>query len=240
MDSALGVRHQLLRHRQRLRRRRPPRLDRGNHRPLVRPGRRAARTHRAGHQALRHHDGPAQRVQAVRAEHPPRPGRQPQAAADGLHRPLPVPPRRPGHAVGRDLAGDRRRGPAGQDPVCRQQQLRRLAHRPGPGGGRPPPLHRPGQRAVHLQPADPRRRAGGHSGRAAVRAGADPLVAAAGRAAGRRAEERSATASAAPRAARSKRSRSTGTRSGSTRTSPTNWATNPATLPWPGCCTSRP
>ena len=35
--------------------------------------------------------------------------REPAAAADRLHRPLPVPPRRPGHALGRDLAGPRGR-----------------------------------------------------------------------------------------------------------------------------------
>ena len=40
-----------------------------------------------------------------------------QAPADRLHRPLPVPPRRPEHAVGRDLAGHRGRRPAGQDPL---------------------------------------------------------------------------------------------------------------------------
>ncbi len=158
-----------------------------------------------GHQALRHHDGPAQRVQAVRAEHPARPGRQPEAAADRLHRRLPVPPRRPEHAVGRDLAGHRGSRPAGQDPLLRQQQLRRLAHRPGPGGGRAPQLHRPGQRAVHLQPAHPQRRAGGHPGRTAVRPGPDPVVAAARRPAGRRAARRSATASGAPRAGRPRR-----------------------------------
>ena len=55
--------------------------------------------------------------------------------ADRLHRHLPVPPRRPGHAVGRDLAGDGDGGRAGQDPVRRLQQLRRLAHRHGAGRG---------------------------------------------------------------------------------------------------------
>ena len=40
-------------------------------------------------------DGLAQPRQALRAQHPPRRRRQPQAAADRLHRPLPVPPHRP-------------------------------------------------------------------------------------------------------------------------------------------------
>ena len=56
----------------------------------------------------------AQRRQAVRAQHPPGAGRQLAPAADRLHRPLPVPPRRPGHALGRDLAGHRGGGPAGK------------------------------------------------------------------------------------------------------------------------------
>ena len=46
---------------------------------------------------LRHHDGPAQRVQALRAEHPPGARCQPETAADGLHRPLPVPSCGPEH-----------------------------------------------------------------------------------------------------------------------------------------------
>ena len=53
---------------------------------------------------------------------------------------------------------------------CRQQQLRRLAHRAGPGRRGSASLHRPGQRAVHLQPARPRDRARSHSGRAVTTA----------------------------------------------------------------------
>ena len=52
-----------------------------------------------------------------------------------------------------------------------------------------PALHRPGQRAVDLQPAGPRHRARGHPGRAALRPRADPVVAAAGRPARRRADQ---------------------------------------------------
>ena len=60
------------------------------------------------------------------------------AAADRLHRPLPDAPRRPRHAVGRDLGGVRRPAHAGQGPLLRLVQPRRLAHREGPGGGAPP------------------------------------------------------------------------------------------------------
>ena len=59
--------------------------------------------------------------------------------------------------LGRDLGGDG--GPAGpgQDPLRRVLELRRLAHRPGAGGGGPPQLPRAGQRAVDLQPDRARR-----------------------------------------------------------------------------------
>ena len=58
-----------------------------------------------------------------------------------------------GTPLGRDLGGHG--GPArpGQDPLRRLVELRRLAHRQGAGGGGPAQLHRPGQRAVDLQPA---------------------------------------------------------------------------------------
>ena len=52
--------------------------------------------------------------------------------------------------VGRDLAGHRGRRSAGEDPVLRQQQLRRVAHCPGAGSGAAAELHRAGQRAIHL------------------------------------------------------------------------------------------
>ena len=66
-----------------------------------------------------------------RAEHPTRLRRLAAAAADRLHRPLPDAPRRPGDAVGGDLGGDGGPAAAGQDPLRRLVQLRRLAHRPG-------------------------------------------------------------------------------------------------------------
>ena len=69
------------------------------------------------------------------------------------------------HPLGRDLAGDGGAARPGQDPLRRLHQLRRLAHRPGPGGRRAAQLHGPGQRAVPLQPPRPRRRARGPAGR---------------------------------------------------------------------------
>jgi aryl-alcohol dehydrogenase-like predicted oxidoreductase len=53
-----------------------------------------------------------------------------------------------------------------------------------------PQLHRTGKRAVHLQPADPERGAGGPTGRPAVRAGDHPVVSAARRAPWRGAQKR--------------------------------------------------
>ena len=67
----------------------------------------------------------AERGSPVGARHPPGVRRQPPSAADRLHRPLPDAPRRPRHAVGRDLAGDGRARAAGQGALRRQQQLRR-------------------------------------------------------------------------------------------------------------------
>ena len=67
----------------------------------------------------------------------------------------------------------------GQDPLRRFLQLRRLAHRPGPGSGRAAQLHGTGERAVPLQPAHPRRRARGAAGRGELRTRGHPVVAAA-------------------------------------------------------------
>ena len=61
------ARHQLLRHRQRLRLEARRGRHRADHRPLVRPGRRPPRADRARHQALRRHGRLAQRGQAVGA-----------------------------------------------------------------------------------------------------------------------------------------------------------------------------
>ena len=111
------------------------RQDRGDHRSLVRPGRRTPREDRARHQALRRHGRLAERREALGAEHPPGRGRLAEAAADRLHRPLPDAPRRPEHAVGRDLGGHgvsfvsrarsstsaRRTSPAGTSPRRRRR-----------------------------------------------------------------------------------------------------------------------
>ena len=86
---------------------------------------------------------------------------------------------------------------------------------------------------------DPRRRARGAAGRAALRPRRHPVVAAAGRPARRRAAQgaRRQAPARGPRgrdpAGASRR------RSSSTRTSPPSSATSPATSRWPGCCTSR-
>ena len=111
----------------------------------------------------------AERVAAVGAQHPPSMRREPAAAPDGPHRPLPVPPRRPRQPVGRDLAGDGDARPGRQDRVRRQQQLRRLAHRRGERGRPGPALPRAGVRAVQVQPARPDRRARGAPGVRALR-----------------------------------------------------------------------
>ena len=146
------------------------------------------------------------------------------------------------HAVGRDLAGHGGRRRAGQDPLRRQQQLRRLAHRHGAGRGRSPAqLHRPGQRAVDLQPAHPRRRARG--------AARPPSTTASASSRGRRCTAacsagccaRSARASAGSRAASAETlDDAPRRRSRRTRTSRPNSATSPATSRSPGCCTSPP
>ena len=68
-------------------------------------GRRPPREDGARHQGVRA-DGEWPNDGALRPQHPPRPRREPPAAEDRLRRPLPVPPRRPRHAVGGDLAGD--------------------------------------------------------------------------------------------------------------------------------------
>ena len=68
---------------------------------------------------------------------------------------------------------------AGQGALLRLVQPRRLAYREGPGGRAATRLARAGQRAVHLQPADPRRGARGAAGLPGLRRRRDPVVAAA-------------------------------------------------------------
>ncbi len=63
------------------------------------------------------------------------------AAPDGLHRPVPDAPRRPGHALGRDLGGNGGAALPGQNPLCRFVQFRRMAHCQGTRSGGTTQLH---------------------------------------------------------------------------------------------------
>ena len=78
----------------------------------------------------------AQRHVPVRPQHRPRLRGVAAPDADRLDRPLPVPPRRPAHAVGRDLAGLRDARRPGQGALRRLVQPRGLADRRGQRGGR--------------------------------------------------------------------------------------------------------
>ena len=148
---------QLLRHRRRLRRRAwSHRVDR---RAVVRPGRSTPRAGGAGHQGLQHAQPVAERRTPLGAAHPAGVRGQPAPPADRPHRPLPDAPRRPRHAVGGDLAGDGPARRAGQGPLRRQQQLRRVAHRQGERGGGETRIARSGVGAEPLQPQCPDGRA---------------------------------------------------------------------------------
>ena len=107
-------------------------------------------------------------------------------------------------------------------------QLRRLAHRAGQEARAGAARHRAGQRAVDLQPADPRRRARGAAGLRGVRPRRDPVVAAARRAARRRHPQDRAGQAAPHRPREGGARRSTARRSRPTRTSATSSARNPA------------
>ena len=136
MDRAHAEGDQLLRHRQRLRLRRRQGPHRGGARHLVRPGRRAPREDRAGHQGLRRHVRLAERHVPVRPQH--RAGLRRVAApdADRLDRPLPVPPRRP----------ERRRGRRSGRPARRSSPRARCstsARPTTPPGRSPRPTRRP-------------------------------------------------------------------------------------------------
>ncbi len=159
-------------------------------------------------------------------------------AADRLDRPLPDAPRRPDHPLGRDLAGDGDAGRAGQGTVRRLVQLRRLAPRPGAGRRRAPALPRSRLRAVHLQPAHPVRRAGGHPGRDRVRDRHHPVVPAATAACS---PAYCASSGRAPRPGRwkgapARPSPSSGRPSRRTRSWPPSSGTTRPTWRWPGCC----
>ena len=131
MDRALELGINFFDTANRLRRRQGRRRHRVDHRTVVRPGRRPAGQDRPGDQALRSDGRLAERRPALGPPHPEGVRGQPPPAADRPHRPLPDAPHRPDRALGRDLAGDGHARPAGQDHLRRQQQLRRMAHRPG-------------------------------------------------------------------------------------------------------------
>ena len=123
------ARRQLLRHRERVRTSPGRRSDRGDHRPLVREGRRPAREGRAGEQGLRADGRLAERGAPVRARDPQGVRGVAQAAAHRPHRPVSDAPHRPRRVVERGLAGDGAARAAGQDPLRRLEQLRGLAYR---------------------------------------------------------------------------------------------------------------
>ena len=241
MDRALDARHQLLRHRERLRLEEGRGRHRADHRPVVRPGRRAAREDRDRHQALRLDERLAQRHLPVRAQHPARVRRVAAAAADRLHRPLPDAPRRPVDAVGRDLGGVRGPAPAGQGALRRLVQLRRLAHRARRRRrrGAATSLGLVSEQSIYnLLHADGRAR--GAAGLPGLRPRRHPVVAAARRAARRRPPQDRARASAASTGrAKDGARRRTARRSRRTRTSATSSARTRPTSASPGCCTSR-
>ena len=156
----------------------------------------------------------AQQRQAVRAQHPARPGRQPEAAADRLHRPLPVPPRRPGHPVGGDLAGRRgggrsraRSSTAGSSNFAGWHIAQ--AQEAAAGGSYLGLV----SRAVAVQPDGPDHRARGDPGRGALRPRHHPLVTAARRPARRRDPQAERGRTPAGGSCQRRRSRSIATRS---------------------------
>ena len=135
--------HQPLRHRRRLRR---PAVAgheeglrrRGGDRRPVAAAQRAPRRHRPGHEGLPADGTRPERPPAVRLPHPARLRGEPAAAADRSHRPVPDAPRRPGHAVGGDLAGDGAVGPRGQDHATSAAATSPAGTSPSPS---PPPRH---------------------------------------------------------------------------------------------------
>ncbi len=156
VDKAIELRHQLLRHRQHLRRhplrgvpRRRSRRPAQGHRPRhqVRRPRRRLRPHQ-GRLPTPHHAGLP---------------RLPPAPRHRLDRPLPDPLPRPGHAHRRDAARARRPRPRRQGELHRLLQLQRLADRRGPVDlpQRAPEPHR--LRPERVQPPRPARREGGRA-----------------------------------------------------------------------------
>ena len=151
--------------------------------------------------------------------------------ADRLHRPLPDAPHRPRHAVGRDLGGHGGAAAAGQDALRRVVQLRRLAHREGPGGraaratssawSASSRIYNLMARQIELEVL-PAARHYGHR--------RHPVVAAAGRPARRRHRKEQRGQPPAPGTAAARRSSAAARSSSSTRTSATRLGEEPATV----------
>ena len=149
--SCARVGHQLLRHRQSLRRTPRRWRHRRNRWQLVRARRRSARKGCARHQTVRTNDRLAKRRPPLGSAHSRRVRRQPASLANRSHRHLPDASRGPHRAVGRNLASDGDAHPAGQDHLRGQQQLRWLAHCSSERSGESAGIPRPHQRAESLQ-----------------------------------------------------------------------------------------
>ena len=130
MDSGARARHQLLRYRERLR------LEAGRGateqiigRWFAQGGGRREKVVLATKVYGKMGDWPNEgRLSALHIRNAVR--RVAEAPAHRPHRPVPDAPHRSRRLVGRDLAGDGAARPAGQGPLRRLEQLRRLAHRP--------------------------------------------------------------------------------------------------------------
>ena len=127
MDARLRARHQLLRHRRRLRRR--PQRDRAIGTWLARRARPCATSCSSARRcSTRSATGPNDRGLSRRAH--PAPGRrEPRAARRRAARPVPDPRARSRDAARGDARGARRPGPRGQGALRRREQHRGLAAR---------------------------------------------------------------------------------------------------------------
>ena len=158
MDKAHRPGHQLLRHRQRLRLEAGRGHHRADHRPVVRPGRRPSREGRHRHQALRLDERLAQRHQAVGAQHPAWPatrrssGCRPTSSTSTRCTTSTATPR--GTRSGRR---SRRCVPQGKILYAGSSNFAGWHLAKAQEAAQKRGLPRPGLRAVHLQPAQPRR-----------------------------------------------------------------------------------
>ena len=133
---------------------------------------------RPGEQVLLAHVQGAERSRPEPQAHRGVGRRQPAPAADGLPRPLPVPPVRPRGPAGGDRARAGGPGAAGKDPVLGHVGLER---RPDRARARPGPRRaglRPDLEPATLQPHGARDRGGGPADLPPARRGADRVLAA--------------------------------------------------------------